>query len=128
MESLLPLSAQVLGLGTPLGSSYPGDVSQDSGLLPKWGMLTPNLNIDLLPTAGLVNGVEGLNKDLNKIQLDESGGSSQTARFANYTPKRSNTLDSAKSDISTRLTVSTVDASHPSDSSKFQPRPGYTAW
>ncbi|KAL9069736.1 MAG: hypothetical protein Q9161_005321 [Pseudevernia consocians] len=78
--------------------------------------------------TGLVNGVEGLNKDLNKLQLDESGGSSQTARFANYTPKRSNTLDSTKSDISTRLTVSSVDASQSSDSSKFQPRPGYTAW
>ena len=83
---------------------------------------------DLLPTAGLANGVEGLNKDLNKFQLDESGGSTQTARFANYTPKRSNTLDSSKSDTSTRFNVPYDDGAQSSDSSKFQPRPGYAAW
>ena len=90
-------------------------------------MLTPKSLIDLAPTAGLSNGVERLNKDLNKFQLDESSGSSQIARFANYTPKRSNTLDSAKSDVSNRLNVPSDEASQSSES-KFQPRPGYTAW
>lgn len=90
-------------------------------------MLTYKPLIDLAPTAGLTNGVEGLNKDLNKFQLEESSGSSQIARFANYTPKRSNTLDSAKSDSSNRLNLSSDEASHSSES-KFQPRPGYAAW
>lgn len=83
---------------------------------------------ELPHSAGLVNGVEGLNSDLNKFQLDE--GSSQNARFAKYTtPKRSNTLDSTKSDISTRGAPDD-DASQSSNSSKeiFQARPGYTAW
>lgn len=77
---------------------------------------------DLLPTAGL-DGVDGLNKDLNKWQLDN-------ARSANHHPKRSNTMDSTKSDISTRLNISTDDASQSSNSSKevFHARPGYTAW
>ncbi|KAL9134943.1 MAG: hypothetical protein Q9175_003870 [Cornicularia normoerica] len=81
------------------------------------------LSAYLLPTAGLVNGVEGLNKDLNKWQLDN-------ARPASHHPKRSNTMDSTKSDISTRPNAPSDDASQSSNSSKevFQARPGYTAW
>ena len=85
--------------------------------------LTPNLSTDLLPTAGLVNGVEGLHKDLNKWQMDD-------AHRADYYPKRSNTMDSTKSDISTRLNGSFDDAGPSSNPLKevFQARPGYTAW
>lgn len=78
---------------------------------------------DLLPTAGLVNGVEGLHKGLNKLQLDDT-------HQADHYPKRSNTMDSTKSDISTRLNGSSDDASPSSNPLKevFQARPGYTAW
>ncbi|CAD6567944.1 MAG: ribose-phosphate pyrophosphokinase [Alectoria sarmentosa] len=84
---------------------------------------------DLPHSAGLVNGIEGLNRDLNKFQLDDAG--SQTTRPAKYTtPKRSSTLDSMKSDISSRGAPHEDDASQSSNSSKeiFQARPGYTAW
>ncbi|CAF9910567.1 MAG: ribose-phosphate pyrophosphokinase [Alectoria fallacina] len=84
---------------------------------------------DLPHSAGLVNGIEGLNRDLNKFQLDDAG--SQTTRPAKYTtPKRSSTLDSTKSDISTLGAPHEDDASQSSSSSKeiFQARPGYTAW
>ena len=91
--------------------------------VPKQERLTPNLLTDLLPTAGLANGVEGLHKDLNKWQLDD-------AHRADHYPKRSNTMDSTKSDISTRLNGSSDDASPSSNPLKevFQARPGYTAW
>lgn len=96
------------------------------------------------PTVGLANGVEGLQKGLSKIQIDElnsSPTSTQNARFANY-PKRSFTMDSSKSDISTRhrnasSSSMTNGPSHEDDagtsfcSSKdacFQPRPGYKEW
>ncbi|CAD6583921.1 MAG: ribose-phosphate pyrophosphokinase [Alectoria sarmentosa] len=84
---------------------------------------------DLPHSAGLVNGIEGLNRDLHKFQLDDAG--SQTTRPAKYTtPKRSSTLDSMKSDISSRGAPHEDDASQSSNSSKeiFQARPGYTAW
>ena len=78
-------------------------------------------------SAGLAIGVEGLNRDLNKFQLD--------SRFANYTlPKRSNTMDST-SDMSTRPTSVTNGGSHEDEASQssnskevFKARPGYTAW
>lgn len=122
-ESLLPLSAHSLGLETRLGNPYPEDILSDSDLLLEYDMLNRTSLIDLLPTAGLVNGVEGLNKDLNKWQLDN-------ARSASHHPKRSNTMDSTKSDISTRPNAPSDDASQSSNSSKevFQARPGYTAW
>lgn len=82
------------------------------------------------------------------MQLDESNSSptsTQNARFASYgkqTPKRSDTMDSVKSDASTRqrnissasITNGTAhenDASTLSVLSKdtsFQPRPGYKQW
>ena len=110
---------------------------------------------DNSPTAGLFNGVDGLHKDLAKIQLDESSptwNGAQNGRYANYgtkTPKRSNTLDSAKSsEMSTRLgnlsTTSLVNGTThvedagavfaasketlPSKDSSFTPRPGYKQW
>ena len=78
---------------------------------------------DLLPTVGLVNGVEGLHRDLNKWQLDD-------AHRIDHDPKRSNTMDSTKSDISTGLNGSSDDAGPSSNPLKevFQARPGYTAW
>ena len=92
-------------------------------LFPEQDSLTQISLSDLLPTAGLVNGVEGLHKDLSKWQLDD------VHRVDHY-PKRSNTMDSTKSDISTRLNESSDDASPSSNPSKdvFQARPGYTAW
>ena len=72
-------------------------------------------------------GVEGLNRDLNKFQID--------SRFANHTgPKRSNTMDST-SDMSIRASSMTNGVPHDDDTSQspnskqvFKPQPGYTAW
>jgi ribose-phosphate pyrophosphokinase len=98
-------------------------------------------------SAGLTNGVDGLHKSLMKVQLDDTASSSnspQSARYSHYvngTPKRSDTMDSTRSDLSGRQrntsTSSTTNgnaqddnASIHSSSSKgtFQPRPGYKQW
>jgi len=95
-------------------------------------------------TAGLPNGVDGLHRDLSKIQLDDSShnqASPQAARYGHYghrPPKRSDTLDSNKSDVSTRnrdaSNSSMVNgASHEEEATSstdtsFQPRPGYKPW
>lgn len=102
----------------------------------------------------MFNGVDSLHKDLAKIQFDESSPTSNgthNGRYATYgtkTPKRSNTLDSTKSEMSTRLgnssTTSLVNGSThgedagavfaasketlPSKDSSFTPRPGYKQW
>ncbi len=107
---------------------------------------------DIPPTPGLTNGIDGLHKGLAKVQIDDSASglnSPQNARFANYVngaskgpPKRSDTLNSGKSDNSTRPRNSSSASmanggSHeeilsPSSSSSkdtsFQPRPGYKPW
>ena len=81
-------------------------------------------------SAGLPNGTETLNKGLSKVQIDETISASnsvspQHARFAHYneppkfsTPKRSDTIDSQKSETSV----------HSTSQEKFQPRPGYKQW
>lgn len=99
-------------------------------------------------SAGLANGVDGLNKSLSKAQLDDDLGpnSPQRARFSHYVngvPKRSNTMDSDRPEISQRqrntssasmTTAPQQDdtASQTSASSKnkdhFQPQPGYKLW
>lgn len=103
---------------------------------------------DRSPTNGLANGVDGLQKELSRAQLDESGltqNSAQSARDAVYgsrTPKHSNTMDSSKPDVSGRnrnvssasMTNGTShedEANGSSRSSKdtpFQPQPGYRPW
>lgn len=103
---------------------------------------------DRSPTTGLANGVEGLQKELSKGHLDESSvaqNSAQSARDAVYgscTPKRSNTLDSTKSDISGRHRNASSapmtnginheddvnGSSHSSKDTPFQPQPGYRPW
>ena len=103
----------------------------------------------------MFNGVDGLHKDLAKIQFEELSPTSNGThkdRYANYgtkTPKRSNTLDSTKSsEMSTRLgnssTTSLVNGTThgedagavfaasketmPSKDSSFTPKPGYKQW
>lgn len=97
---------------------------------------------DDLPSAGLPNGVERLQKDLSRAQIDDSSSASngvQTSRYAEHShgsPQRSNTLDSTKSDIPTRnrnmsSSSTTNDSSQKDDgsaSTAFQPRPGYKQW
>jgi len=98
-------------------------------------------------STGLTNGVDSLHKSLAKVQVDDSPSSStspQSARYGHYAnghPKRSDTMDSTKSEASGRqrntsnssltngLTQSenaTVNSS-PSKSS-FQASPGYKQW
>jgi len=98
-------------------------------------------------SAGLPNGVDNLHKSLVKVQLEDPASNSnspQTARFSHYTngtPKRSDTMDSSKSETSGRQrntstsstnngTAQDDNASVASSSSKstFQPRPGYKQW
>lgn len=103
---------------------------------------------DNSPTVGFFNGADGLHKDVAKMQLDDSNSSptsTHNARFANYgkhTPKRSDTMDSTKSEISTRKrnissASMTNGTAHENGSStpcvlskdtSFQPRPGYKQW
>lgn len=99
------------------------------------------------PTAGLTNGIDSVNRGLSRAQIDDSSTNSnsmQNARFATYgkPPKRSNTMNSTSSDVSTRqrnvsMSSMTNGASHedeghaPSSTPKdalFQPRPGYKQW
>ncbi len=103
-------------------------------------------------TPGLTNGVDGLHKGLAKVQIDDSASgpnSPQNARYANYVngaskgpPKRSDTINSNKSDGSTRPRNSSSasmtnggsqeevlsPASSASKDIMFQPRPGYKPW
>lgn len=102
------------------------------------------------PSAGLTNGVNGLHKGLEKLQVDNGivdPHNQQNGRFSNYNhgpPKRSDTLDSQLSSASmTRYSngsCSTMvngngnghhDEGTNATSSKdaqFQPRPGYKVW
>lgn len=104
------------------------------------------------PTPELTNGVDGLHKGLAKVQIEDSASglnSPQNARFANYAngaskgpPKHSDTLNSGKSDNSTRPRNSSSasmanggpqeeilsPSSNSSKDTSFQPRPGYKPW
>lgn len=97
-------------------------------------------------SVGLTNGVDGLQKSLIKVQLDDStsiASSPQNARFSHYgngnPPKRSDTMDSIKTETSGRQRntsgASASNASGQDDSASvtsaktyFQPRPGYKQW
>ena len=103
---------------------------------------------DLLPSPGLSNGIDKLQKSLAKTQIEDYGNTSwapstsQIARFATYEkmpPKRSDTIDSNKLTNSLRRSnTSTMannsphdDSANASVSSKdsiFHPRPGYKQW
>lgn len=104
---------------------------------------------DILPSPGLSNGIDGLQKSLAKTQIEDYGNNSgapntpQSARFANYEkmpPKRSDTMDSSKSSHSARRSTNSPpmsngsshdDGTSTSSSSKettFHPRPGYKQW
>lgn len=89
--------------------------------------------------------MEKLQNGLLKAQIDDSQGpdSPSNARYASYgqTPKRQNTMDSTKSDMSVRArktSVSNINGlSHDDNGSissgscketAFQPRPGYKEW
>ncbi|KAL8931765.1 MAG: hypothetical protein Q9211_006747, partial [Gyalolechia sp. 1 TL-2023] len=101
-------------------------------------------------SIGLTNGVNGLHKGLEKLQVDNAVFGSQSAqnpqngRYSNYVhgpPKRSDTLDSQVSSSSNRqrnTSASTAangnmhnDDAASTTSSKdfhFQPQPGYKQW
>jgi ribose-phosphate pyrophosphokinase len=104
---------------------------------------------DILPSAGLANGIEGLQKSFAKTQVEDNGynfwaaNTPQSARFANYEkmpPKRSDTIDSSKSGNSLRRSTTSSTVAHngsqddgtsvssSSKDSRFQPRPGYKQW
>ena len=104
---------------------------------------------DILPSPGLSNGIDGLQKSLAKTQIEDHASNSwapnspQSARFANYDkmpPKRSDTVDSNRSSNSIRRSTNSSssanngshdDNTHASSSSKetiFHPRPGYKQW
>lgn len=99
------------------------------------------------PSAGLTNGVNGLHKGLEKLQVEDAvmaPHNQHNGRYSTYNrgpPKRSDTLDSQKSNISARYRAcssSTVvngnthhDDTASISSSKdhhFQPQPGYKQW
>ncbi|KAI9801476.1 MAG: ribose-phosphate pyrophosphokinase [Piccolia ochrophora] len=95
-----------------------------------------------------LNGVtDGLQKRFSKTRLDESSSPSspytpQRARFINGTPKRSDTLDSQRSESEAperEVSGSSLHNSHANDdaqsvvsssskTSAFQPQPGYKQW
>ena len=96
-------------------------------------------------SAGLTNGTDTLQKGLGKVQNDESlpisnvASSAQQARFAHYTesqkfsaPKRSDTLDSTRSEASMQSTTSSIlngdRTSNGSSQETFKPKPGYKQW
>lgn len=101
-------------------------------------------------SSSVLNGVDGLQKGLAKAQLEDNDssfatGSPQKARYSHYTngvPKRSDTLDSGKSEPTSRprdsppmvpVNGSTHDdansvSSRSSQVNPFQPRPGYKQW
>lgn len=102
---------------------------------------------DHIPSAGLTNGVNGLHKGLEKLQVDDAivdPHNQQNGRFSNYQygpPKRSDTLDSHMSNTSTRYCngsssiIANGSGQHDENSNatsskdaQFQPRPGYKVW
>jgi ribose-phosphate pyrophosphokinase len=109
----------------------------------------PTPHPDKQGSRGLTNGIDGLQKSLAKIHVDdfETSPTSHTARYAQYSngitapPKRSDTNDSSKSSeyfhrqrgcSNASLTHGVIDddASVCSDSQKnaFKPSPGYKQW
>ncbi|KAK2746617.1 ribose-phosphate pyrophosphokinase [Myotisia sp. PD_48] len=92
-----------------------------------------------IESVGLPNGMDGLQKGLSQVQINENDPPTtnglqrgKATYFVNGTPKRSDTMDSMRSDrISANQSVTAGDetASNASSSSKmFQPRPGYRQW
>ncbi|KAL8809695.1 MAG: hypothetical protein Q9200_003189 [Gallowayella weberi] len=88
------------------------------------------------PSAGLTNGVNGLHKGLENLQVDDAivdPHNQQNGRYANYNrgpPKRSDTLDSQISNTSRQpnLSTSTMINGNSHQDAQFQPRPGYKQW
>ncbi|KAL8754367.1 MAG: hypothetical protein Q9199_004387 [Rusavskia elegans] len=103
---------------------------------------------DHIPSAGLTNGMNGLHKGLEKLQVDDAivdPHNQQNGRFSNYKygpPKRSDTLDSHMSNTSTARycngsssSIANGSGHHDENSiatsskdAQFQPRPGYKVW
>ncbi|MCJ1457244.1 ribose-phosphate pyrophosphokinase [Mycoblastus sanguinarius] len=103
---------------------------------------------DRSPPTGLVNGVNSLQKDSAKTQIDTSGPKENALQNAlsvsrgRSTPKRSDTMDSTRSEGSTRNRNASASSaingtSHEDDTSitsgssnerSFRPRPGYKQW
>ena len=97
---------------------------------------------DRSPTAGLSNGIEGVNSRLSKVQIDQSNSNSNGARDAHAEnhgrapPRRNDTMNSTNSRIDVTFPM-TNGVSHKEDGHKssiqrpntlFQPRPGYKQW
>lgn len=134
--------------GAPLvKSSLPSKF--DSTLAYTFESTPPTPRAGKAESTGLADGVDGLQKGLAQVQIDQhdniGGGGPQKTRFslyANGITKRSDTMDSGKSDASNRQRhslMATVTngipqddaASVTSNSSKrtsFQPQPGYKQW
>ena len=85
----------------------------------------PDIGLEDPHSAGLANGIEGLEKSQSKAQIDDSNGRRPV--------QRSNTIDSTKSDFSTRkrnISWSSGLNSNEDESSpaSFHARPGYKEW
>ncbi|KAF2274992.1 ribose-phosphate pyrophosphokinase [Westerdykella ornata] len=84
-------------------------------------------------SAGLFNGTQSLSKELSRLKMDERNGRSPTKFDA---PRRSDTLDSSKSDKSAESSkLSNGPVNGVNGVSKavtkippFQPQPGYRQW
>ena len=141
-QSDLPYNKTGAPLSKPSHSSNKPDSSYSFESKP----VTPHP--DHPRSAGLSNGIDGLQKGLSKAQIDDSASNSnspQSSRYTNSTnslPKRSDTMDSSKSTYSnsqrktspssaTNGRSNDDSASVASNSPKhtaFQPRPGYKQW
>lgn len=126
--------------GAPLVKSSLAYKNENNGPPYTFESTPPTPHTGKAESAGLVNGIDGLQKGLTQAQVEQlnsSSGSPQKARVPHYTngtPKRSDTLDSIKSN-STSIPMNGVPSddtvSVASDTSKmggFQPRPGYRQW
>jgi ribose-phosphate pyrophosphokinase len=134
--------------GAPLvKSSHPSRF--DSTLAYTFESTPPTPRAGKSETTGLSDGVDGLQKGLTQVQIEQheniGSGSPQKARSSLYTngiPKRSETMDSTQSDASYRqrnppmaIVTNGVPqddsvsiASNSSKMASFQPHPGYKQW
>ena len=87
-------------------------------------------------SMGLTNGIENLQKGLAMASIeDATNGSPKKARVSHYVngvPKRSDTTESFKSDMTNGVRKTddnaSVTSAASSMASSFQPRPGYRQW
>jgi len=109
----------------------------------------PTPHPDKQGSRGLTNGIDGLQKSLAKIHVDdfETSPKTHTARYAQYSngitshPKRSDTTDSSKSSehchrqrassntsLTNGINDDTASVVSEGNKSSFKPSPGYRQW